>query len=179
VQQAVLDDGGERLLLDGGRPELDALQHARVQDVDAGVDAVTHELDGLLDKAVNLGRGAGLVDDNTILGRLLDLCDDDGALVTVLLVELGELLEGVVAGDIGVEDEEGGLVLAQNALGELQGAGRAEGFGFDREGDGDVVLFFVLHKRLVVVVVVVVVRARLAWVGGGGREEEEEEEEGY
>lgn len=44
----------------------------------------------------------------------------------MLLVELGELSEGVVASNVGIEDEEGLLVLAQDALGELEGACRAE-----------------------------------------------------
>lgn len=65
----------------------------------------------------------------------------------MLLVELGELCEGVVAGDIGVEDEEGRVVLAQNALGELKGAGGAEGLGLDREFNLDVVLLLVLWRR--------------------------------
>ena len=55
---------------------------------------------------------AGLVHHDTVLGRLLDLGDNNGTLVAVALVELGELLEGVVAGDVGVEDEEGRVVLA-------------------------------------------------------------------
>jgi hypothetical protein len=64
-------------------------------------------------------------------------------------VELGELGEGVVAGDIGVEDEEGRVVLAQNALGELEGAGGAEGLGLDGELYIDVVLLLILHGQLV------------------------------
>ena len=86
---------------------------------------------------------------NTVLGRLFHLCDDDCALVTVLLVELGELLERVVAGDVGVENEEGRVVLAQDVLGELEGTGGTEGLGLNRECDGDVVLLLVLRKGLV------------------------------
>jgi hypothetical protein len=41
------------------------------------------------------------------------------------LVELGELLEGVVAGNVGVEDEEGRVVLSEDVLGELEGTGGA------------------------------------------------------
>jgi hypothetical protein len=90
------------------------------------------------------------VDHDTVLGRLLDLCDDDCALVAVLLVEIGELRKGVVAGDVGVEDEEGRVVLAQDVLGELQGTGGAEGLRLDGECDGDVVLLFVLGMQLAV-----------------------------
>jgi hypothetical protein len=66
----------------------------------------------------------------------------------VLLVELGELLKGVVAGNIGVEDEEGRVVLAQDIFGELEGTGGTEGLSFDGESDVDVVLLLVLHSQL-------------------------------
>lgn len=151
MQQAVLDNGGESLLLDRGRAELNALEHAGVHDVDTGVDAVADELDGLLDETVNLGGVARLVDYDTVLGRLLDLCDDNSSLVAVLLVELGELLEGVVACDIGVEDEEGRVVLAEDVLSELEGTGGAEGLGLDGECDGDAVLLLVLRSGLLCV----------------------------
>lgn len=150
VEEAVLDNGGESLLLNGCRAELDALEHAGVHDVDTGVDAVADELDGLLDETVDFGGVARLVDYDTVFGGLFDLCDDNGAFVAVLLVELGELLEGVVAGDVGVEDEEGRVVLAQDVLGELEGAGGAEGLGLDGECDGHVVLLLVLRSGLFV-----------------------------
>jgi hypothetical protein len=53
VQASILADGGESLLLDGGRAKLDALEDAGVEDVDTGVDAVTNKLDGLLDETVD------------------------------------------------------------------------------------------------------------------------------
>jgi len=148
VEQAVLDNRGESLLLDGCGAELDALENTGVQDVDTGVDTVADELDGLLNETVDARGVVGLVDNDTVLGGLFDLGDDNGAFVAVLLVELGELLEGVVAGDVGVEDEEGRVVLAQDVLGELEGAGGAEGLGLDGECDGHVVLLLVLHSRL-------------------------------
>lgn len=117
VQQAVLDDGREGLLLDGRGAELDAVEHRGVEDVDARINAVADELDGLLDEAVDARRVAGLVDDDSVLGRLLDLGHHDGALVAVGLVEGGELLEGVLAGDVGIEHKEGGLVFPQDLLG--------------------------------------------------------------
>lgn len=107
MQTTVLADSGEGFLLDGGGTELDALKDTGVEDVDTGVDTVADELDRLLDETVDSRGVAGLVDNNTILGRLLDLCDNDCALVTVLLVELSELGEGVFAGNVCVEDEEG------------------------------------------------------------------------
>lgn len=148
VQQAVGADGGEGLLLDGGGPQVDALQDGGVEDVDAGVDAVADELDGLLDEAVDAGGVVGLVDDDAVLGGLLDLGHHNSALVAVGLVEGGEVGEGVVADDVGVEDEEGGVVLAQDGLGELEGAGGAEGLGLDGEGDLDVEHLLVLGEVL-------------------------------
>ena len=64
------------------------------------------------------------------------------------LVEVGQLLEGVVADDVRVEDEEGRVVLAENLLSKLQGTGGAQGLGFDGEIDLDVVLLLVLRRRV-------------------------------
>lgn len=144
VQQAVLANSGEGLLLNRGGAQVDTVQHRGVQDVDTGVDAVANELDGLLDEAVDARCVAWLVHHHAVLGRLLDLCDDDGALITVCLVEVGELLEGVVADDIGVQDEEGRVVLAKDLLGQLQRAGGAQRLVLDGELYADVVLLLVL-----------------------------------
>lgn len=89
------------------------------------------------------------MNDDAVLGRFFDLGDDDGAFVTVGFVELGKLLEGVVADDIGVEDEEGGVVLAEGLFGEFEGTGGAEGLSFDGEFNVDVVFLFVLEAGFV------------------------------
>jgi len=89
-------------LFNGGGAELDTLQDAGVEDVDTGVDTVAHEFDRLLDEAVNSRGVIGSVHNDTVFGGFLDLGHDDCAFVTVGLVEIGELLEGVVADDIGV-----------------------------------------------------------------------------
>ena len=91
---------------------------------------------------------ARLVHHDTVLGRLLYLCDNDRALVAVLLVELGKLREGVLAGNIGIEYEEGRFVLAQDCLGKLQGSGGTKRLGFDRKCDLDIVLLLVLRSRV-------------------------------
>lgn len=125
VQLAVLAYGREGLLFNGGWAKLDALENAGVEDVDAGVDAVADELDWLLDEAVDAGRVVWLVNYDTVLGGFLDLGDDNGTLVTVGLVEVCKGLEGVFADDVRVEDEEGRVILAQDLLGKLKGAGGA------------------------------------------------------
>lgn len=56
------------------------------------------------------------------------------------------MLEGVLADDIRVEDEERGVVLAQDLLGELQRTGGTEGLRLDRELYPDVVFFLVLGR---------------------------------
>jgi hypothetical protein len=144
VELTVLDESREGLLLDRGGAELNPAEDGGVEDVDAGVDAVANELDGLLDEAVDARGVSRLVDDDTVLGGLLDLCDDDRALLAVRLVEFGELLEGVLAGDVGVEDEEGGVALAENLLSELERTGGAEWLGLEREVNLDVVQLLVL-----------------------------------
>lgn len=57
---------------------------------------------------------------NTVFRWLLHSCDDNGSLVSVGVVELDELLEWVVADNIGVEDEEWGVVFSENLLSELE-----------------------------------------------------------
>lgn len=89
----------------------------------------------------------GFVHHDAVFGGFFDLGDDDGAFVAVGFVEFGKLLEGVVANDIGVEDEEGGGVLSEGFLGEFERAGGAEGFGFDGEFDVDVVFFGILVEQ--------------------------------
>lgn len=134
VQQAVADDGREGLLLDrGGSVLLDAAQHRRVEHVQARVDAVADELDGLLDEPVDARGVVGLVHDDAVFRGLLDLGHDDGALVAVRLVELGQLLEGELAGHVRIQHEEGRVVLSENLFRELEGAGRAEGFVLEGE----------------------------------------------
>jgi hypothetical protein len=115
----------EGLLLDGSRAQLDALEDAGVEDVETGVNPIPDELDGLLDEAVDARGVVGLVDYDAVFRGLLDLGHDDGAFVAVGFVEGGELGEGVLADDVGVEDEEGLVVLSEGLLGELERAGSA------------------------------------------------------
>ena len=60
------------------------------------------------------------------------------------LVERSKLLEGEVADHIGVQNEERGIVLAQDLLRQLQRASRAQRFRLDGEFNVDTILFLVL-----------------------------------
>lgn len=100
MELALLADGGEGLLLDGGWAKLDALEDTGVQNVDTGVDTVANEFDGFLDKAVDARGMVGLVDNYTVLGGLVDLGNNDGTFVTVGPVEIGQVFERVIADDI-------------------------------------------------------------------------------
>ena len=93
---------------------------------------------------------AGLVNDDTELGGFIHLGHHDGTFVTMALVEFCEVLERVVANDVGVENEEWRIILAQDFLGQLQRPRSAQGFGFDGESNFDVVLFLVLNSRIIV-----------------------------
>jgi hypothetical protein len=144
VKLAILDDRRESLLLDGSRAQLDAVQNRRVEDVDTRVDAVSDELDGLLDEAVDARVVIGLVDNDSVLARLLDLCDNNGALLAVSPVESGQLFEGEFANDVRVEDEERRVVLAECLFSQLERASGSQWLGLDRELDVYAVLFLVL-----------------------------------
>jgi hypothetical protein len=131
-------------LFDGGGSKLNAIEHAGVEDIDTSIDAVSYELDWFLNETIYSRCLVGFVHNDTILGRLLHLGNDDCSLVTVLLVESSKLLERIVAGNVGIQDEEWGVVFAQNSFSELQRTGGAEGFCLEGEGDSDVVLLFEL-----------------------------------
>ena len=144
VQLSVGGHGWEGLLLDGCWAELNAVENGWVQDVDTGVNAVSDILDWLLNEAVDSGVVVWLVDNDTVLRWLVDLGDDNGTFVSVGLVESCKISKWVVADDIGVEDEEWLVILAQDLFCELERASRAKGLGLDGECDGDVELLLVL-----------------------------------
>lgn len=146
MQLTILADGGEGLLFYRSWAELDSFQYAGVKDIDTSVNSVAHEFNWLLNESVNSRRVVWLVHNYTILGWLLHLGDDYCAFLAMVLVEIGQLLEGVFADDVGVEDEERAVILAENLFCQLQGTSSAEGFGFDGEFDLDIVLLFVLRQ---------------------------------
>ena len=74
---------------------------------------------------------------NAVLAGLVHLGDHNGSLPVVVLVEPDQILEGEVADDVTVEDEEGLFVPAEDLLGKGQRAGSAQGLLLMREGDLD------------------------------------------
>lgn len=148
MELSVFTDGWESLLFDGRRSELDALQHGRVQDVDAGVDAVADEFDGFFNETVNSTRVVRLVHHDAILRGLFDFGHHDRSLVAVRAVEVGELLEGIFANDVRVENEKGTIVFAEDLFSQFERTRRPQGFGFNGELNLDVVFFFVLMMSI-------------------------------
>lgn len=144
MQLTLLDHSGESLLLDTGRSQLDAFQDTWVEDIETGVDSVSNELHRLFDESVDARWVVWLVNNDTVLAGLLDLGDDDGTLITVSLVELSELSEGVFADDIAVQNEERSVILAEDLLSKLEGTSRTERLGLDGEFDVDAIFFLVL-----------------------------------
>jgi hypothetical protein len=130
-------DAREHLLLDGRRLQLDAAEHGRVEQVDAGVDLVAHERLGLLHEPLHLA-GALLHDHHAVLGRLVDLGHHDRGLAAVGPVELNELGERVLADHVAVEHEErvAGSV-GELVAGQGQRACGPEGLRLLRAGDLD------------------------------------------
>ena len=144
MKLAVFTDGGESFLFNRGRANFNSLEDAWVQDVDTGVDSVANEFDRFFNKTIDAGGMAFLVNDHTVFGWLFHLGDDDGALLAMVTVELGQLLERIVADDIRIQDEERRIILTKDLLGQFQRASSAERFRFDGEFDLDVVFLLVL-----------------------------------
>lgn len=59
-------------------------------------------------------------------------------------MEVGKVLERVIADDIRVENKEGAVILSENLLSKLQRTGSAQRLGLDGEGNLDIVLLLVL-----------------------------------
>ena len=60
------------------------------------------------------------------------------------VVEFQQLLEGVIADDIGVQYEKWGIIFSEGLFREFEWSSCAKGLTFDREGDFDIVESFVL-----------------------------------
>lgn len=143
-------NGREGLLLNGCRSVLlDAAENGGVEDIKTGVDAVADELDGLLDEPIDARGVVRFVDNDTVLGGFLDLGHNDSSLIAVCLVERNQLLEGKLAGDVGVEHKEGRVVLSKNLFRQLQGPSSAKGLGFEREMNLETELVLVLYEQRV------------------------------
>lgn len=64
----------------------------------------------------------------------------------MLLVEFCQLLEGVIADNIGVEYEERGIVLPEDLFCQLERTGRPKWFGLNRKFDVDSILLLILRE---------------------------------
>lgn len=80
-------DRREGFLLNRCGAQLDALQHAGVEDVDTSIDTVSNEFDRFLDETVNSRSMVWLVDNDTIFRGLFDFRYNDGTLVSMGFVE--------------------------------------------------------------------------------------------
>lgn len=85
---------------------------------------------------------------DTVLRWLIDLCDDNRALIAVRLMKLGQSLEGKVADDVGVEHEKWLVIFAEDLLGELQRPRGTERFCLNREFYPNIVLLLVLRESV-------------------------------
>lgn len=86
-----------------------------------------------------------LVDNDTVLGWLLNLGDNNGTLVTVGLVELSKFGKWVIANNIRVKDKEWRVVLAENGLCKLQWTSSAKRLSLEREVNLDIVGLLILY----------------------------------
>jgi len=142
IEVLVDDHGGEDLALDGDSDGLrvgfgNEVKDGLVEEVNTGVDLVGGEvlrtllrlLEELLDETVLLE------DDETILGRVFDRGDENGALTLVRLVEVEHLRQGELAGDIRVEHEEGLVVLHEEVTSKTKGTSGTKGLILNGEGN--------------------------------------------
>ena len=111
-----------------------ALDHRRVEDVDAGVNVVADVLLRLLHETVNLT--VFVRHDHSILGRVRNGLHHDGSFLSVVLMELDQLLERIRARYITIEHKEKILVL-QVLLGKRNRARSSHGSVFYRNDNVD------------------------------------------
>jgi hypothetical protein len=140
VQFLFLGHLREDLLLNHAKALRDAVEHRQVEQVNAGIDLVADEVGRLFHKGLHFSLRLGHDDPES--ARIFDSREHNGGLAAILLMEGLELLERIVADDVAVEDEKESLlvVLPQNLLCELEGAGRAQGDLLLGVGDFDVIL---------------------------------------
>ena len=147
VELLLLNQEREGLALDGGWSHLDEVDDGGVEDVDTGVDSVADKLDGLFDESVDSVGHVSVVDNDTVLGRLVDLGGDNGGLTVVGVVEVEQVLQRVLADDVGVQHEDRGVVLLEDLFGQLERACGAQRLFLDGEGDRHPVDLLVLLQR--------------------------------
>mmetsp|Transcript_21690 Transcript_21690/g.55225 ORF Transcript_21690/g.55225 Transcript_21690/m.55225 type:complete len:404 (+) Transcript_21690:483-1694(+) len=126
VQPVVRRDVREHLALDGGRAQLNAVEHLGGAHVDAGVDLVAHKVLGLLHEALHLP--VLVHHHHAVLGGVVHLGHQDGGLRVACDVEVQHLLQRVLADHVTVEHKEGlALPIIQQVACKCQGASSAHG----------------------------------------------------
>ncbi|EEQ38382.1 mannose-1-phosphate guanyltransferase [Clavispora lusitaniae ATCC 42720] len=120
VQGSLLNQKRESFFLNRGWLHFNSVNDRWVQDVQTSIDSVTDKLNWLLNESVNQVGSVSVVNNDTILGWLIDLSGNNRTLTAVCLVELGQFLEWVVANDIGVQDKEWRVILLQDLFSKLQ-----------------------------------------------------------
>ncbi|KAH3658819.1 hypothetical protein OGATHE_006545 [Ogataea polymorpha] len=125
-------------------PHLDQIDHGWVQNVDTSVDSVTNEFDWLLDKSLDEVWNVSVVDNNTVFRWFIHLSGDNSGLTTMGGVEFEQIPQRVLTDDIGVENEDWGVVLLQDLLSELQRTSSSQRLLLNGEGDANAVLLLVL-----------------------------------
>ncbi|EPY30496.1 mannose-1-phosphate guanyltransferase [Strigomonas culicis] len=138
----------EDLLLDRRATRGNAVQHALVEDVNTGVDAVTDKALRLLYELVNAVRHL-VVNDHAVLVPFGHLGDHNGALLAMVAMEREQLAKRKAARDIGVQHEEGLVVLHQHVARERKRASRAQRLRLEREHEVHAELLApLIHLRL-------------------------------
>ena len=148
MQLAIFAYCGESFLFDRGRSKLDTLQTAGIEDIYAGVDAVTHEFDWFLDKPINSRRMAWLVDKHSVFRRFLNFGDYNGSFVSMSFVKVCKLVKRVVADDIRIEDTEWRVIFSKSFFSQFEWASRPKWFRLDREFNLDIIFFLILQHNL-------------------------------
>ncbi|KAH3663754.1 hypothetical protein OGAPHI_005156 [Ogataea philodendri] len=140
----VLNQDWEGLVFNRSWSHLNQVDNGWVQDVDTSVDSVTNKLDWLLNESLDKVWNVSVVDNDTVLGWLIDLGGDDSSLSTVVSVELEQVGEWVLTDNVRVQNEDWSVILGQDLLSEFERTSSAQRLLLDRKGDVNTVFLLVL-----------------------------------
>lgn len=124
---------------------LNTFKYRRIENVDTSIDLVADEFLWLFHKAVDAGR-VGMIDNDTVFGRVVDLGNDNGTFVAMAQVEITELLKWIIANNVTVEHKERTIILGKDLACKCQWTSSAERLSLNRKGDLDIVELFIFFK---------------------------------